>query len=111
MASLATPRRGAHVQPMDMQPAPMDARLVVMMTRADKASIERRARTLDLSTSELVRRAAQSYEEISPEQEKMLGALADELEGAVVSMRSNLKQARDAMDDYRTEMAQLRASR
>ena len=98
---------------MDMQPvaSTMNARLVVMMTPAEKRAIESRARTLDLSTSELVRRAAQSYEEVSPEQEKMLEALAGELEEAVVSMRHDLKQASDAMDQYRIEMARLKASR
>lgn len=111
MAGLATRQRQAHVQPMDMQPATMNARLVVMMTPAEKAAIERRARTMDLSTSELVRRAAQSYEAVTPEQEEMLEALASELEDAVVSMRRDLKQASDAMDEYRIEMAQLKASR
>lgn len=96
---------------MDMQPATMNARLVVMMTPAEKAAIEQRARTLDLSTSELVRRAAQSYEQVTPEQEKMLEALADELEEAVVAMRRDLKAANDAMVDYRAEMTRLRASR
>ena len=87
---------------MDMQPArSMNARLVVMMRPSEKAAIERRARALDLSTSELVRRAASSYNEsLSPDQEEALGALADELEAAVKSMRADLKGALDAFADY-----------
>ena len=88
MASLANRQRREHVQTMDMLPAAMTSRLVVMMTPADKVAIEQRARALDLTTSELVRRAAQSYDEtVTPDQEAMLETLADELEAAVVSVR------------------------
>lgn len=89
-----------YVQVMDIQPA-MNARLVVMMRPSEKAAIERRARALDLSTSELVRRAAQAYDEsLTPEQEAALGSLANELEAAVRSMRADLKGAMDAFADY-----------
>ncbi len=98
---------------MDIHPAPqqivqpMNARLVVMMRPSEKAAIERRARSLDLSTSELVRRAASSYNEsLSPEQEQALGALADELEAAVKSMRADLKGALDAFAEYQATKSQ-----
>ena len=89
----------------------MNARLVVMMTPQEKTAIERRARGLHLTTSELVRRAAQSYEEITPDQEAALELLADELEAAVVSMREDLRKANDAMDFHRAEMARIKAGR
>lgn len=85
----------------------MNARLVVMMRPSEKAEIERRARSLDLSTSELVRRAAASYDEsLSPEQEQALGALAAELEATVKSMRADLKGALDAFADYQAAKSQ-----
>lgn len=94
---------------MDMQTAqPMNARLVVMMRPSEKAAIEQRARALDLSTSELVRRAAQSYDEkITPEQEKILEVLANELDAAVVSMRADLKGALDAFAEYQETKSRL----
>lgn len=96
---------------MDMQPATMNARLVVMMTPQDKKAIEQRALALDLTTSELVRRAAKSYEEaVTPEQEEMLEVLADELEAAVVSMRDDLRGANERLDAHFAEMAALRAA-
>ena len=110
--ALAATVPNAYVQPMDMQvAAPMNARLVVMMTPADKAAIERRARSLDLTTSELVRRAAQSYDEaVTPEQETMLDALADELEAAVVSMRTDLCTANERLEAHFAEIAAIRAA-
>lgn len=111
MASLANRQRREHVHTMDMLSAAMTSRLVVMMTPADKVAIEQRARALDLTTSELVRRAAQSYDEtVTPDQEAMLETLADELEAAVVSMRHDLQEANRKLDTHFAEMAALRAA-
>ena len=112
MTGLAIRDRAGHVHLMDMQPAPaMNSRLVVMMTSADKAAIERRARSLDLTTSELVRRAAQSYDEtVTLDQERMLDALADELEAAVIEMRENLQTANRRLEANLAEIAAIRAA-
>ncbi len=98
---------------MDMHPAPapaMTSRLVVMMTPADKKAIEARARALDLTTSELVRRAAASYEErITPEEERMLALLADEFDAAVADIRGTLRATNERIEAHFAELAAMRA--
>lgn len=111
---VATASSPTYVHAMDMRPpAPtMNARLVVMMTADDKKAIEARARSLDLSTSELVRRAAQSYDEkFTPDQEAMLELLADELDAAVVSIRTDLRAANERLEAHFAEMDRLKAGR
>ena len=101
----------SYVQAMDMAPpAPaMTSRLVVMMTPADKRAIEARARALDLTTSELVRRAAASYDaRVTPEEERMLEALADEFEAAVADIRTTLKATNERLDAHFAEMEAIR---
>ncbi len=88
----------------------MTSRLVVMMTPGDKKAIEARARALDLSTSELVRRAAASYEEqVTPEEARMLEMLADEFETAVADIRQTLRETNERIDAHFAEMATIRA--
>jgi|GEM_PF-2690446 len=88
----------------------MTARVVVMMTEREKQAIEQRARGMKLTTSELVRRAAQGYEEINPVDESALELLADELEQTVVSMRASLERARQDTAFHEAEMARIKAS-
>lgn len=99
---------------MDMQtvpPAAMTSRLVVMMTPDEKKAIESRARALDLTTSELVRRAAGSYEEtIAPEEEWMLEALTDEFVAVVTDIRQSLRVANERSEAHFAEMAAIRAA-
>lgn len=103
-----------YVQPMDMQPASsaaMTSRLVVMMTPRDKKAIEARARALDMTTSELVRRAAASYDEhITPEEERMLEALTDEFVAVVADIREDLRRANERSEAHFAEMAAIRAA-
>ena len=91
---------------MDIHPAPqsMNARLVVMMTPADKAAIEGRARTLDLSTSEFVRRAAHEYESADPAEQAALELLADALEKTVASMRTSFERSRRDFEFHSAEI-------
>ncbi len=88
----------------------MNARLVVMMTPAEKQAIEQRARGMKLTTSELVRRAAQGYEEVSAADEAALELLADELEKTVRSMRDSFERSRADFEFHQAEMARIRAS-
>ena len=109
---VANARRKAHVHPMDMQttaPA-MTSRLVVMMTPDDKKAIEAKARARDLSTSEFVRQATAHDERESPEDEKLLEALADEFVAVVADIRMILRQTNDQLDAHFAEMEAIRAA-
>ncbi len=115
---VAHARAEGYVQAMDMTPppaiaqiAPMSSRLVVMMTAHDKQAIEARARALDLSTSEFVRQAAAAYDErVSPEEERLLEALADEFEAAVAAIRKDLREAIERSDAHFVEMAAIKSA-
>ena len=102
---------------MDMMPpaisvaAPMSSRLVVMMTPADKAEVEARARARDMTTSEFVRQAAAAYDErVSPEEARLLEALADEFVAAVADIRTVLSQTNDRLDAHFAAMDAIRAA-
>jgi predicted nucleic acid-binding Zn-ribbon protein len=88
----------------------MNSRLVVMMRPSEKKRLETRAKALKLSPSELVRRAAESYDDIDPN-DPALAALVKELEAAVKSMRKDFNEIFSAMDEHRKEMAKLKAAR
>jgi hypothetical protein len=88
----------------------MNSRLVVMMRPSEKKRLEARAKALKLSPSELVRRAAESYDATDPD-DPVLEALVIELEAAVKTMRKDFKEIFSAMDEYRKEMAKLKAGR
>jgi methylphosphotriester-DNA--protein-cysteine methyltransferase len=93
---------------MDMET--MNSRLVVMMRPSEKKRLEARAKALKLSPSELVRRAAESYDATDPD-DPVLEALVTELEAAVKTMRKDFKEIFSAMDEHRKAMAQLKAGR
>jgi hypothetical protein len=95
----------------DPQPAlkqAMTSRLVVMMTPAEKQAIESRAQALDLTPSELVRRAAQTYQPSG--EADALDILAEELGKAVTAMRKDMKSAFRTLDAHKAEMARLKKS-
>ncbi len=88
-------------------PAPMTSRMVVMMSPDDKRAIETRARALDITPSELVRRAAAGYEPGALEIE----AMAAELEAHAQAMRAALGDAVAHAEGRLAEIAALRAAR
>ena len=96
---------------MDMHSAQQKgSRLVVMMTPTEKRAIEARARTMSLTTSEFIRRAAHDYDEVDPTERVALELLADELEKTVVSMRNSFQRAREDFEFHQAEMARIKAS-
>ncbi len=86
----------------------MNSRLVVMMRPSEKKRLEARARTLKLTPSELVRRAAENYDDVDPN-DPALEALVTELQAAVKSMRQDFTEIFSAMDEHRKAMAKLKA--
>jgi hypothetical protein len=76
------------------------ARMTILVTPEQKAVIHDRARTLGVSTGEMVRRAVESYEPSangSTENEALLNALASEL-------RLAAKEAKAALDAANREV-------
>ncbi len=88
----------------------MNSRLVVMMRPSEKKRLEARAKTLKLTPSELVRRAAENYDDVDPN-DPALEALVTELQAAVKSMRKDFTEIFSAMDEHRKAMAKLKAGR
>lgn len=85
------------------------ARLTVLLAPDDKRRIEQRARSLDLSVGEYVRRASQSYE---PELDAaMLDALVEEWRSNVQHMRKTLGDALDHSEKCLSEARALREAR
>lgn len=84
-------------------------RLTVLLAPEDKRRIEQRARSLQLSVGEYVRRASQSYE---PELDAaMLDALVEEWRGNVAAMRETLSGALDYSERCLAEARALREAR
>lgn len=77
-------------------------RLTILVTSNQKRAIAAKAKRLNLSAGEVVRRAVASYR--SDDEERMLDALADELTRSVKDAR---KAIREALDELRRTRAQL----
>ena len=73
------------------------ARLTVLMPPERKAEIERRAAARGISTGELVRRAVEEYDEISPEQEAELAALVEQVNATLPEMNAALEQMSETL--------------
>jgi hypothetical protein len=85
------------------------ARLTVLLAPEDKQRIEQRARKLDLSVGEYVRRASQSYE---PELDSAtLDALVEEWRSNVAEMRAKLADALTYSERRLSEARALREAR
>jgi hypothetical protein len=74
------------------------ARMTILLTPEEKASIHARAEHMGVSTGEMVRRAVESYGQVSAtaprsESEVLLNALADELFAAAKDARAALTEA------------------
>jgi len=72
-------------------------RLTILVTPAQKAAIARRARSLNLSASEVVRRAVESYKR-GGEDAAILSALASDLYQAARGARQAMKAAMDEVN-------------
>ena len=87
---------------------PMTARLVVMMTPADKRALEARARAADLTPSEFVRRASESFD--PRVDESLLESFLSEFEAGNLAMAEQLKATNDRVEATIAEMHALRAA-
>ena len=73
------------------------ARLTVLMPPERKAEIERRAAARGISTGELVRRAVEEYDEMSPEEEAELAVLVEQVNAAVPRMNAALERMSETL--------------
>lgn len=88
------------------------ARMTVLVTPEQKASIIARAESLGVSTGEMVRRAVELYEPSAGragEDEALLNALADELFAAARSARAALSEANREIQTTLKQLAKRRA--
>jgi len=74
----------------------MTSRLVVMMTSADKRSLEERARASGLTPSEFARRAIEQYE--PRVDDRVLDAFLTEFEANNRTMAAKLRATNDRLD-------------
>jgi len=77
-------------------------RLTILVTPDQKRAIAAKAKTLNLSAGEVIRRAVESYR--TGDEERLLDALADELDRSVKEARKSIK---GALDELRRTHAQL----
>lgn len=85
------------------------ARLSVLLSPRDKRDIEARARTLNMSVGEFVRRAAETYDPALDE--VALSAMVDEWRAQSDAMRRRLAQALSHVEARLSEIDALRAGR
>lgn len=85
----------------------MTARVVVMMTPDEKRALEQRAGAFQMTPSELIRRAAATYEP-DIEEEAALEYLANEIEKNTAEMKTMLKEVNDSVEATITEMRATR---
>lgn len=90
-------------------PLTKTARLSVLMSPGDKRQIEGRARSLNMSVGEFVRRAADSYDPALDE--AAMVAMIDEWQAQLVAMRSRLGQALAHVEDRFAHIDALRSER
>ena len=83
--------------------------MVVMMTPEDKRAIVQRARGLDMTPSELLRRAGRTYD--AAEDEAALNVLAEALEQSNAELRQQLDDVMERVDARLAEIARMRAER
>jgi hypothetical protein len=78
-------------------------RLTILVTPDQKRAIASKAKSLNLSAGEVVRRAVDSYR--TDEEERMLAALADELERSVKEARKAIREALGELQRTRAQLA------
>jgi hypothetical protein len=78
-------------------------RLTILVTADQKRAITAKAKRLNLSAGEVVRRAVESYH--SGDEERVLDALADELGRSAKEARKAIKEALDELRRTRAQLA------
>jgi hypothetical protein len=81
-------------------------RMVILVTPEQKAAISTKAKALNLSAGEIVRRAVDTYR--PNDDEPLLNALADEL---VRSVRESRKALKEALSEVRKTLDHFTAKR
>lgn len=74
-------------------------RLVILVTRQEKQAINARAKSLNMSTSEIVRRAVDNYRPNERHEEEVLERLATELEASTKETRKALRAAQKELNE------------
>ncbi len=85
----------------------MTARVVVMMTPGEKKALVSRAKEFELTPSELVRRASQTYG--AHVDEAALEMLAEQLERSTAELKVQMTDVLGRVDARRAELIRLRA--
>jgi hypothetical protein len=88
---------------MHEDPAMKSERLTILVTADQKRAITAKAKRLNLSAGEVVRRAVESYH--SGDEERVLDALADELARSAKEARTAIKEALDELRRTRAQLA------
>ncbi len=90
------------------------ARLTVLLPPERKTEIERKAATMGISTGELVRRAVDDYDQMTPEQEAELAMLVAQANQAIPAMAASLdrmiQSVRETREHIRATLASLSSS-
>ena len=82
-------------------------RLVILLSPEEKQAITGKAKAMNLSAGEMVRRAVENFRPDGDE-EALLGALADELKKAAEESRSSLEEALKELNETRDYFAARR---
>lgn len=85
-------------------------RMTILLTPAEKTAIADRARQLDLSAGEVIRRAVLVYQPTG-ESEAVLSGLADELQRAAKEARRAMAEARKELDETLRYFSSKRAAK
>ena len=85
-------------------------RLVILVTPEEKQRISARAKDLNLSTSEIVRRAVETFRPNERQEEEILDRIAGELETSTKQARQALSAAQKAVDETLAHFARKRSS-
>lgn len=72
-------------------------RLVILVTPTQKRTITARAKALEISTAEVVRRAVEDYQPDSHDEQTLLNALAGQMEVTSREASAALQEAREEM--------------
>jgi hypothetical protein len=81
------------------------ARTTVLMTPEEKASIEKRAASMGVSSGEYIRLAVDNYDKISPAEEAELAELVAEVNSAIPKMKASLDQTSRTLRKLQRENA------
>lgn len=84
-------------------------RLTLLVSPGDKAAIAARAVALNMSVSELVRRAALDYDPAEEAVREELEALLPAFNAAIANIEANLHSITESQDRFEERMAHLRS--